>query len=373
MRRCSRGLLALGLLMFGSGTGILEAQLRIGGSLTARTALEQYGGDLSAVTQPLVDSAEIVFAAASEWEFLLQRGFAGPTRRVVLTAEGALRQLTTGGFLQRNYAPREHGFLLQSEYTEILEAGTVTFDANVDTRGVAGLPPMPMYLQPGYLAYSAVGGFTRPVTDNTDVDGHIGLEEKNYAGPSVLPTLDYLDRRSIELQAGVSRLFRGAPGTEGFSTVRAFAAYQHHRYPLQGHRRDHAVQVGGRWHLERWDTWGLRFTLNASGVVNRSNSSRVEYNLARIEATGRQRVGGSYLVQLTGIWSGKSYVSPQEFLVPGEEADNAAIFEGEITRFLGAGMSASMGGSWTRAETNVSGDYYRRVRVYVGLQRGISF
>ena len=364
---------AMAVLVFGGGTGTLAAQLGIGGSLTARAAVEQYGGDFSAVTVPLVDSTQSVFAGASEWEFLLRRAFAHSTRRFEVTTEGALRQFLTAGFRQGNYAPRELGFSVQSVYTELLDAGTLTFDAKVDTRGVADLPPMPLYLAPGYVAYSAAVGFSRPVSDNTFLDARIAFDERDYAGPSVLPTLDYLDRRSFEVQSGGSRLFRGAAGTTDYSTLRLFAAYQHDRYPLQGHRRDDALQVGGEWHLERLDSWGLIFTLNASGVVNRSSSSRVEYNAGRIEATARQRVGDRYFVQLKGIWSGKSYVSQQEFLVPGEEADNAAIFDGEITRFLGAGVSASLGGSWTRAETNISGDYYRRVRVYFGLLKGISF
>lgn len=366
-------LLALAFLVFGGGARTLEAQLGIGGWLTGRAALEQYQGDFSAVTHPIVDSAQSVVAVASEWEFLLERFFAHSTRRVDVTVDGTLRQFATAGFLQRNYAPRTQSFSLQSLYTERLETGTLTLDAQVDIRGIAGLPPMPMYLPPGYLAYSLDAGFSRAVSGNTNVDAHIRFEEKDYAGPSVLRTLDYLDLRSFEAQAGGDRLFRGTPGTEDYSTLRVFAAYLHQRYPLQGHRRDHKFQVGSRWYLDRWETWGLRLTLDASGVLNRSNASRVEYNAARVEATARQRLGERNLLLLTGIWSGKSYLGPQEFLVPGEEADNAAIFEGELSRVLGSGISVSAGGSWTRAETNISGDYYQRVRFYVGLNKILGF
>ncbi len=371
MRR-TRVFLATAISVFGVGSATLEAQLGVSGSLAARAALEQYEGDFSPVTVPLVDSAESVVAGASEWVFLLRRDFADATRRVRITTEGAFRQFTTAGFLQGNYAPREYGFSVQSEYTELVEAGTLTLNARVDTRGVADLTPMPLYLAPGFVGYSLDAGFSRPVSGDTNVDAHIRFDERNYAGPSVLPTLDYLDRRSFELQVGGLRWFRGAPDTGDVTTVRVFAAYQRNSYHLQGHRRDHALRVGGEWSVDRWETRGLRFTLNASGVINRSNSSRVEYNATRIEARVQQRTG-RYLLQLNGIWSGKSYVSPQEFLVPGEEADNAAILDGEITRFLGAGISASLGGSWTRAETNISGDYYRRVRAYFGLLKTIRF
>ena len=372
MRRVRMLLLASAAAVCGAWGGPLDAQLGIAGSLSARAAVEQYEGDFSPVTVPLVDSAESVFAGASEWVFLLGREFAHSNRRFTLTADGALRQFTTSGFRQGNYSPREYSFSLQSLYQELVEAGTLTLDARVDMRGLTDLTPMPLYLAPGYVGYSLDAGYSRPVTGDTDVDAHVRFDERNYAGPSVLPTLDYLDRRSFEVQTGGRRLFRGAPDTRDFTTMRLFAAYLHSRYHLQGHRRDHALRLGGEWYLDRWDTWGLRFTLNASGVVNRSNSSRVEYNAARVEATARQRAG-RYLLQLKGIWSGKSYVSPQEFLVPGEEADNAAILDGEITRFLGAGIAASLGGSWTRAETNISGDYYQRVRVYFGLLKTIRF
>ena len=365
--------MALAVLVFGGGTGKLEAQLGIGGYLTGRAALEQYRGDFSAVTVPIVDSTESVIAVASEWEFELRRFFAHSTRRIDVTIDGTLRQFATAGFLQRNYAPRTQSFSLQTLYTERLEAGTFTFDAQLDTRGIADLPPMPQYLPPGYLAYALDGGFSRAVSSTTGVDAHIRFEEKDYAGPSVLPELDYLDLRSFEVQAGGDRLFRGTPGTDDYSTLRVFAAYLHQRYPEQGHRRDHKVQVGSRWYLDRWETWGLSLTLDASGIFNRSNSSRVEYNAARFEATARQQVGARNLLLLTGIWSGKSYVSPQEFLVPGEEADNAAIFEGQISRNVGSGISVSAGGSWTRAETNISGDYYQRVRFYVGLTKSLGF
>ena len=365
--------MAAAVLVFGGGAGTLEAQLGIGGWLTGRAALEQYRGDFSAVTVPIVDSTESVIAVASEWEFLLERFFAHSTRRIDVTIDGTLRQFATAGFLQRNYAPRTRSFSLRTLYTERLETGTLTLDAQVDTRGIADLPPMPLYLPPGYLAYSLDGGFSRSVSGTTGVDAHIRFEEKDYAGPSVLPELDYLDQRSFEVQAGGNRLFRGMPGTDDYSTLRVFAAYLHQRYPEQGHRRDHKVQVGSRWYLDRWETWGHSLTLDASGIFNRSNSSRVEYNAARFEATARQRVGARNRVLVKGIWSGKSYLSPQEFLVPGEEADNAAIFEGQISRILGSGISVSAGGSWTRAETNISGDYYQRVRFYVELTKILGF
>ena len=368
MRRASL-ILAMAALVCGGATGTLRAQLGVGGSLTAGVALAHFGGDFSAVTQPLVDSAESAIAVANEWGFLFERIFADSTTSLQFVSDGALRQSVTGGFRQGNYSPREHRFTLRTIYTELLGPGTLAVGATLDTRGIADLPPMPVYLAPGYRSYSVDAGYSRPVNANTHVDGRIRLDDRDYAGPSVLPSLDFLDRRTFEVQAGSTRAFASELGN---SSVRLFTAYQHHRYPSQA-RRDHAFRVGGQWALDRSQSWGLQFTLNADGTLNRSNSSRVEYNAARIEATAQQWLGADYIALLKVIWSGKSQVSPQEFLVPGEEADNQATFSGEITRILGPDMSLSLGAEWTRAETNVSGDYYRQARVSFALTKYLRF
>lgn len=358
---------ALGLLTSAGGCGKLAAQLRIEHfDVTAGAAAERYTGKFSIVTVPIIDSADHVIAGASEWAFTSSLGLLSrPNRTLTLAADGALRQLTTAGFLQRNYAPREHSYRITALYQENLAGGTLRFIPAVEGRSVADLSPMPLYLTPGNFAYSARAAFARPIGGRYAVDVGMALNTKDYAGPSVLPDLDLLDFRSLEAETGLARRFRGSSGP---SDVRLFLAYLHHRYPDQGHRSDHAVRIGSSWKIDWWETKGLEVDFSAVGTLNRSNSSRVEYNVLKVEAEALKNFGDDYIVTLSGTWSGKSYVSPQEFLVPGEEADNHVALYGEVTRILSSNVEAIVGGGWTRAETNISGDYYERFRLSFSLR-----
>lgn len=359
--------LLLGLLVPGTDCGKLAAQLRPSLSVTAGYALERYTGDFSVVTVPLVDSTEFAIAGVSEWGFAGRLGvFNRPNRTLEFAAEGDLRQSVAAGFRQRNYAPREHNLLLEANYEELLAGGALRFTPRIGTRTLADLAPMPLFITPGYLSYAGEVEFAKPMGSRYGIDVGVVAEEKDYAGPSVLRDLDLLDRQSVEVQAGVSSLFRSSSGTDEPSGVRFLAAYLTNRYPRQGHRRDHALRVGGEWELDFSGSRGLQVFLNVNGTLNRSNSSRVEYNSLRVNAVAYKTIG-DYLVHFSGEWAGKSYVSPQEFLVPGEEADNAIIVFGEVTRFLSSNVEAIVGGGWTRAETNISGDYYEQARMSFSL------
>ena len=131
---------ALGLLGLGAECRGLTAQLRMEGSVTGALAWERYGGTFAVLTVPLVDSTEHVFAGASEWDFSGNLSVTRPRRSLNVTADGGLRQLVAGGFLQRNYAPRALNFKVQTRYQELLAAGTLTLGATVDTRSI-GRPP----------------------------------------------------------------------------------------------------------------------------------------------------------------------------------------------------------------------------------------
>lgn len=363
---------AVGVLAPAGGCGKLAAQLRLEHfDVTAGTAAERYTGKFSIVTVPIVDSADHAIAWASEWAFTSNVGLLSrPNRSLTVAADGALRQLATAGFLQRNYAPREHSYRVTALYQQNMARGTLRFIPAVEGRNVTDLPPMPLYLTPGNLAYSARVAFARPLDDRHAVDVGMALNEKDYAGPSVLPDLDLLDFRSLEVEAGVARRFRGSSGP---SDVRLFLAYLRHRYRKQGHRSDDALRIGGSWQLDWWEAKGLQIDFNTVGTLNRSNSSRVEYNVLKVEAEAQKNLGDDYIVTLSGTWSGKSYVNPQEFLVPGEEADNHVALYGEVTRILSANVDAIIGGGWTRAETNISGDYYERFRLSFSLRASPRF
>ena len=98
----------------------------------------------------------------------------------------------------------------------------------------------------------------------------------------------------------------------------------------------------------------------------------MEYNSLRVEAVAHKTFGAN-IVSVSGIWSDKSYINPQDFLVPGEEADNAVILYSEVSRFLTSGVRATVGGGWTRAETNIGGDYYDQFRISFSLRANLGF
>ena len=265
-RRRWRGLtggllfIAPGLLTPAGDCGKLAAQLRLEHfDVTAGAAAERYTGKFSIVTVPIVDSAAHAIAGASEWAFTSSLGLLSrPNRTLTLAADGSLRQLATAGFHQRNYAPREHSYRVTALYQENMAGGTLRLIPAVEGRSVADLPPMPLYLTPGNLAYSARATFARPIGGRYAVDVGMAVNEKDYAGPSVLPDLDLLDFRSLEAEAGVARRFRGSAGP---SDVRLFLAYLRHRYFGQGHRSDNAVRIGGSWQLDLWEAKGLQIGL----------------------------------------------------------------------------------------------------------------
>lgn len=365
---------AVGLLTSGIGGGTLAAQLRVDNvRVNAGAALERYTGNFSVVNNPVVDSTEYAVAGASEWGFIGTLSVLSRENRTLdFTAQGTLRQLTAAGFLQRNYAPREHSYEVRANYLQLLAGGQLALAATLDGRGVADLPPMPMYLPPGFLSYAGEAEYLKFLGSGYAIDTKTVFAEKDYAGPSVLPNLDLLDYRSAEVQAGARRFFRSSSGTGDVSGVRLFAAYLHRRYPRQGHRSDHAVRFGGAWELDFSESRGLEVDLNASGTLNRSNSRRVEYNSLRVEAVAHKTFGAN-IVSVSGIWSDKSYINPQDFLVPGEEADNAVILYSEVSRFLTSGVRATVGGGWTRAETNIGGDYYDQFRISFSLRANLGF
>lgn len=363
---------ALGLLATGIGCESLAAQLRVQ-SLAVRcgAAFERYTGTFSVVTVPIVDSTDQAIAGASECGFtgrmnVLRRA----DRTLEFTGGAAVRQLAAAGFQQRNYAPREHSFEVQGNYAELLAGGQLDLVAIVDGRSVTDLPAMPLYLPPGYVSYSGEALFSKSLGGSHTVDAGIAVGEKDYAGPSVLPNLDLLDYRSAEVRASASRLFRRSSDTQEASRLHFFAAYHHRRYHRQGNRSDHAALLGGAWWLDFSESRGLEVDLNATATLNRSNSSRVEYNSLKVEAVAHKTFGDN-IVSVSGTWADKSYVNPQDFLVPGEEADNAVILYGELTRFLSSGVRATLGGGWQRAETNISGDYYDQFRISFSLRANL--
>lgn len=371
------GMVMLGVLALVSGTGTVSGQVRLENvSITMGIGGEKYGsdGNFLSIAVPQVDSTDSALGASGDMgaagTLILM---AGNGRSLSTDFNFGMRQFWTDGFQARNYAPRELSGRVQTSYTQRLGAGALAIIPTLDSRHIADRPPLPLYLAPGYNAGAIVVNYSRAIATDLAFYGRLTGETKDYTAD--LPALDDLDRRSAGFETGVQRDFRGRPETRDpeirdRSTLRFFTAYLHHSYPKQGLgllRRDNAVRIGGEFSLDRRDTQGFFFELRAHGTRSRSNSRRVDYNAGRIEATGILELGQDTQLDLRGLWAVKRYINQQDFLIPGEEADNATVVFAQVTRFLRDGVRAGIGGGWSRAETNFSGAYYQRFSMSFSL------
>lgn len=380
MKRWGRhGLLVLGAVAQGVAVEPAVAQVRLENlSVTMGLRGEVYSGDgnFLAIAVPQIDSTEGALAAAGDM---------GATGTLILMARNdrslrtdfnfGMRQFFTDGFQLRNYAPRELSGRLQANYAQRLGGGMLQIIPTFDSKHIADRPPMPLYLPPAYTAGAVVANYSRSIAADLRLYGRLTGEIKDYAAPQNLPAVADLGRRSVSLEAGARKVLRGPPETRNpeisdQSTVRFFAAYLHHNYPKQGLgllRRDHAARLGGEFTMDRRDTQGFFFALQATGTRSRSNSRRVDYNVGRIQATGSVELGDDTQLDLQGLWAVKRYIHQHDWLVPGEEADNATSVFAQVTRFLQEGMRGGVVVGWTRAETNISGAYYQRFSVSFNL------
>lgn len=371
------GKVMLGVLALFLGTGTASAQVRLENvSITMGLGGEMYGsdGNFLAIAVPQVDSTDSALGASGDMGAAGTLIFMAGNGRSLSTAfDFGMRQFWTGGFQARNYAPRELSGRVQANYSQRLGGGTLLIFPTLDSRHIADRPPLPLYLAPGYNAGAVVTNYSRAVATDMALYGQLTGETKNYTAD--LPALDDLDRRSVSLEAGAQWVFRGRPETRDpeirdRSTLRFFGAYLHHSYPKQGEglvRTDNAERIGGEFSLDRRDTHGFFLELRAHGTRSRSNSRRVDYNAGRIEARGSLELGEDTQLDLQGLWAVKRYINQQDFLIPGEEADNATVVFAQVTRFLRDGVRAGIGGGWRRAETNFSGAYYQRFSVSFSL------
>lgn len=334
--------------------------------LTAGVQGTRYWGDFSSVTVLQIDSTRNALAGTGEFGVRGQVAVPGDNRELRLDFGADLAQFATGGFELRNYAPREYSGGLELYYGQYLGAGVLETKAEVRARGVADRPPMPLYLQPGYRRYSGSVGYSRPIAFTSlvdDVDIAFTIENRDFAAPRLLPQLDLLDRSSGELTVGTSRSWRRG-SSDGTDKLRVFGAYRYHNYPRKGisiRRRDRAARLGVQWVLDRLETLGFHMEVDVSGTLNRSNSRRVEYNSAHFRAEAAKILGAKTIAILDLTLAAKSYTHKgrYQYLVPGEEADNATIVHAKLDRELGPNVRGVFGVFWNDVETNISGAFYR--------------
>ncbi|NJD17703.1 MAG: hypothetical protein FIA95_00230, partial [Gemmatimonadetes bacterium] len=237
------------------------------------SSVEAYAGNFSSVIVPVVDSTDRATAVGGE---VALRGAAlfseTRTRSFEVSFDGGLRQAAAMGFRLRDYAPREWVGSLSGRYTQSVGSwGNLLLQAGVRGRSVRDRPPTPLFLQPGYATVQGgVGVVTRPF-DGVTFDAQVDLEHADYRADASLPQLDFLDRTSSGIEAGVR--------WGSTSTMRFYGGFRWTDYsnlgtfdPEDPFRRDHTARVG----LE-WTYPGEIFAqVGVDGTVNRSNSNRPE-------------------------------------------------------------------------------------------------
>lgn len=329
--------------------------------LTMAGSVEDYDGNLSAVTVPLVDSTDNATAAVGE---LALRGtvalLQSARRDLEFSFDGGMRQAAAMGFTSRDYAPRELVGSGSLQYTEGL--GTwARLVARVGYRGrsVRDRPPMPLFLQPGYATGTGSVALVTRAMDGVSVDLSVDGELADYRALEFLPQLDLLDRRAVGATAGARW------GTA--STLRVFGGVRWSEYPHQGSfvpedpfRRDRRVNVGMEW---TYAGAGAVFAqVGLEGTLNRSNSNRPEYDALSVQGLFNAPLPWRMSLNVRAVITGKSYVQETDFarLVPGEEADNASLAYLQLTRPLASNLDGAIRFGWTRAETDIGRAYYRR-------------
>ena len=371
--RCGRGVrfaaaAAAALLLVAAAPRHAEAQLRVRDFvITLGGSVEDYSGNLSSVTVPVVDSANDVTSAVGETAVRAQIVLMeGAERSLELSVDGGLRQAAAVGFVSRDYAPREWVGTTELRFRQALgNWGSLGLGVTGRGRSVTDRTPMPLFLQPGYaIGSGSVNLVTRSIQGVT-VDAEVQIERANYLAAEFLPQLDLLDRRGKGFELGAR--WGSAP-----SNLRVFGGmwwseYEHQASyaPDDPFRRDRTVRAGAD-----WSYFGATVVqIGVEGALNRSNSNRPEYDAVAVRALVSVPLPSSTTLNAFAVLTGKSYVHDTDFarLVPGEEADNASQVYVQLVKPVAANLDGAVRVAWTRAETDIGSQYYRRFGLSVEL------
>ncbi|MBT8397869.1 MAG: hypothetical protein HKO65_11900 [Gemmatimonadetes bacterium] len=325
---------------------------------TGGISAEWYNGNLTAVTAPADPATE---ASAAVGEFGLRGGviLVDDERRTFgLQFDSGLRQFTAGGFVVREYAPRELVGRLDFMYRQTAGSlGEIWVLGGVAGRGVDDRPPMPLFIQPGH---NTIDGRVRlrlyPI-DGVSYDAQLFGELANYGTTDLTPQLSLLDRMVLGSEVGATW------GSDW--TIRGHAGFRYSEYKNQGTfdpddplRRDKTFNLGATWTLQST----VLAQVGVEGFVNRSNSSRPEYNALTLRTVVSVPLPDQFSLNFSADLTAKSYLTETEdvLLVPGEEADNASVVYLEASRPLFVNLDGAVRFGWTRAEAEAGNEYYER-------------
>lgn len=326
---------------------------------TGGMSAEGYRGNLPAITVTAVDNTEEASAAVGEFGL---RGkvvlFNREERTLSLQFDSGLRQFVAGGFMVRDYAPRELVGRVDLSYRENAGSlGELWLLGGFGGRNVSDRPPMPLFIQPGY---GTVDGRIRlqlfPI-NGVFYDAQLFGEVAEYGTTKLTRQLALLDRRRMGVELGATW------GSDW--TIRAYTGLSASEYENQGTfdptdplRRDKTVNVGATWTLRS----SIFAEVGVEGALNRSNSSRPEYNALNVWARVTVPMPQDLSLNLFADLTAKRYLTETEFaqLVPGEEADNASVVYVEVSRPLFLNLDGAIRLGWTRAETDIGDSYFER-------------
>lgn len=327
--------------------------------LTGGTSVEAYNGNLPAVTISAVDSTENASAVVGELGargrlLLLNR----QQRALDLRFDAGLRQFAAGGFKVRDYASREWVGRSDLSYRESLPSvGDLWVQAGFGARKVEDRPPMPLFIQPGYA--TGDGGIQLRFLPFHGLFFDIQLmgEVEDYTTTALTPQLDLLDRKGLGGELGVTW------GPEW--RVRLYTGFKASEYRNQGtfdpedpFRRDKTWSLGGNWSYSS----GFFAQVGVEGTVNRSNSSRPEYDALSLRTVVSAPLPGDLSLSFFATLTEKWYRTETDFarLVPGEEADNASVVYLELARPFLVNLDGAVRFGWNRAETDIGNAYFER-------------
>jgi hypothetical protein len=333
--------------------------------ITGGVSGEGYQGTLPSASAVARDSTDAVSAVVGEvgargsvvWR---RNGVA----RAHLSFDGGMRQFSARGFELRDYAPREWAGMADASFFQ--NAGErLLLSGSVRARGrsVEDRPPMPLFLQPGYGAVTATLGGEWGRTAEPRYDLSLSVNRTDFLAPRFAPQVRLLNRESAGIQVGTTR-----PFGEGGS-VRGFAALEESRYPGQStfvdddpFRRDRTLRAGGRWAYQG----DVLAEVGAEGRLNRSNSRRPEYNSVTVEGRLSAPIPGGAVVTGYAALTLKRYLEATPFarLIPGEEANNASVAFVSLNRGIARNLDGTLRLGWTRAESELGGDYFQRFGAY---------
>ncbi|TVP43442.1 MAG: hypothetical protein EA350_13665 [Gemmatimonadales bacterium] len=330
--------------------------------ITGGMSGEGYQGKLPSAGSALQDSTQTASALVGELGIRGDGAWsrAGSTR-ATLFVDGGLRQFSARGFQQRDYAPREWvGEFEGAAYQALGDRYLLSAFAGVRGRAVQDRTPMPLFLQPGYVALSG-GTSLRATPGGWDwVDLTVSGEKVDFAAPDFAPQIRLLDRELMTVQVSASRPVDARQGMEAYLAVDLSRFQGQSTFDTADpYRRDRTYRGRVGWNYQG----SVLARTGVEGRLNRSNSRRPEYGSVTLDGQLSAVLPGSSVATAYVVITAKRYRESIPFarLLPGEEANSASTAYVSLSRQMARNLDGAFRVGWTRAEAETGDDYFQRL------------